>query len=63
MVEIRITFDEQTGQLHVHAPQNTIQTYGLLEMAKDVVRAQLVQRQKVQPPMLSDVAALLSGRR
>lgn len=62
MVEIRITFDEQTGQLHVHAPQNTIQTYGLLEMAKDVVRLQMAQRQKVQPPQPSDVA-LLMGRR
>lgn len=58
MVEIRIAFDEQTGQLHVHAPQNIIQSYGLLEMAKDVLRMRMAQQQKVQPPQPSDLALL-----
>ena len=39
MINLTILLNEQTGELQVHGPvQNKILCYGLLEMARDVVK-------------------------
>lgn len=56
--EMRIQFDEQTGRFGVLGmPVNPAIAYGMLEMAKDLVRQQLMT-QKITQPSASDLALL-----
>jgi len=51
MIQILITLSDD-GQLSVRGPlQNKIMAYGLLEMAKDVVRAQPVKPPDIVVPV------------
>ena len=59
--EMRIQFDEQTGRFGVLGmPMNPAIAYGMLEMAKDIVRQQLMV-QKIAQPTPADLA--LVGRK
>ena len=52
MVKIEIIYDPATGNLTVNAPPDVILSYGLLELAKEVVRESARKQQsesRIQP--------------
>lgn len=58
-VELKITLDE-SGQVHVTGPLgNLILCYGMMDMAKDAIRAQAARQ--IQRPTPADVVAIGQG--
>lgn len=50
MIEIRIAFDPANGAMKIDGPVNDrVLFYGLLDLAKDVVRSQALEARRVVP--------------
>lgn len=62
MIELKIMFDPQTGQLQVGGPINDkILCYGLLERAKDMVRDFDATKAASSPIIIANRIANLNG--
>jgi hypothetical protein len=63
VAQIVITLDD-TGQVGVAAQVQPLQAYGMLEIARDVIKAQAAEAaSRIQPARPQDLAALTPPRK